>query len=119
MHQGPVTADYLRQPAPGPAAFGLPSEDDGSRNDPLVGQNMPSCPTYRHDFDALRAASTRIVVAVGEDSAAVVTGRAAIAVAERLGSRAVTSPVTTAVSWAVSTARRASRTPSPPPCGRS
>ena len=92
MHQGPVTADYLSQPAPDPAAFGLPAEDDGSRNDPLVGQNMPSCPAYRHDFDALRAAPTRIVVAVGEDSTAVVTGRAATAVAERLGSSAVTFP---------------------------
>ena len=92
MHQGPVTAEYLSQPAPDPAAFGLPAEDDGSRNDPLVGQNMPSCPEYRHDFDALRAASTRIVVAVGEDSTAVVTGRAATAVAERLGTPAVTFP---------------------------
>jgi pimeloyl-ACP methyl ester carboxylesterase len=92
MHQGPVTAEYLSQSAPDPAAFGLPAEDDGSRNDPLVGQNMPSCPEYRHDFDALRAASTRIVVAVGEDSTAVVTGRAATAVAERLGTPAVTFP---------------------------
>ncbi len=32
-HEGPITADYLGQPAPDPAMFGLPTEDDGSRND--------------------------------------------------------------------------------------
>src|SRR6266705_3095049 len=48
--QGPIPADYTDRPAPDPAAFGLPTEDDGSRNDPLVGQNMISCPHYRHDF---------------------------------------------------------------------
>ena len=90
MHQGPVPADYPTRPAPDPAAFGLPVEDDGSRSDPLVGQNMPSCPEYRHDFDALRAAPTRIVVGVGEDSATAVAGRAGIAVAERLGTPPVT-----------------------------
>ncbi len=92
MHQGPVPADYLSRPAPDPAAFGLPAEDDGSRDDPLVGQNMPSCPAYRHDFDALRSASTRIVIGVGEDSATAVVGRAAIAVAGRLGRPPVTFP---------------------------
>ena len=90
--QGPISADYARQPAPDPAAFGLPTEDDGSRNDPLVGQNMPSCPAYKHDFDALRAASTRIVVGVGEESRKVLTGRAAVAVAGRLGTPPVTFP---------------------------
>src|SRR3954464_12118815 len=39
--QGPIPADYRDQPAPDPAAFGLPAEDDGSRNDPLLGLNMP------------------------------------------------------------------------------
>lgn len=92
MHQGPVPADYLDRPAPDPATFGLPAEDDGSRTDPLLGQNMPSCPAYSHDFGALRAAPARIVVGVGEDSAMTVTGRAAIAVAERLGSAPVTFP---------------------------
>ena len=90
--QGPVPADYADRPAPDPAAFGLPAEDDGSRNDPLVGQNMPSCPAYKHDFDALRAASTRIVVGVGEESRQVLTGRAAVAVAGRLGTPPVTFP---------------------------
>ena len=82
---GPVPADYAHRPAPDPAAFGLPAGDDGSRTDPLVGQNMISCPSYQHDFAALGAASTRIVVGVGEDSSQLPPGRAAAAVAERLG----------------------------------
>ena len=90
--QGPIPADYADRPAPDPAAFGLPADDDGSRNDPLVGQNMPSCPAYKHDFDALRAASTRIVVVLGEESRQVVTGRAAVAIAGRLGTPPVTFP---------------------------
>ena len=80
-YQGPLPADYASLPAPDPAAFGLPAEDDGSRDSPLVGQNMVTCTHYRHDFSALRAASTRIIVAVGEESADVMTGRAAVAVA--------------------------------------
>jgi pimeloyl-ACP methyl ester carboxylesterase len=94
--RGPVTPEYVAQPAPDPAAFGLPAEDDGSRDDPLLGLNMPSCVEYQHDFDALRAASasgrTRVVVGVGEDSAEMVAGRAAIAVAARLGVAPVTFP---------------------------
>jgi pimeloyl-ACP methyl ester carboxylesterase len=88
-YPGPVPADYPDRPAPDPAAFGLPAHDDGSRNDPLVGQNMISCPHYEHDFDALRAASTRIVLGVGEESLQVVTGRAAAAVAALLGTEPV------------------------------
>ena len=48
--------------------FGLPTEDDGSRTDPLMGQNMISGTTYEPDFDALRSASTRIVIAAGVES---------------------------------------------------
>jgi pimeloyl-ACP methyl ester carboxylesterase len=90
--EGPIPADFASRPAPDPAMFGLPTEDDGSRNDPLVGQNMVSGNSYQHDFDALRAASTRIVLAVGADSSRAITGRAAQAVAERLGTTAVTFP---------------------------
>ena len=90
--QGPIAADDAGRPAPDPASFGLPTEDDGSQNDPLVGQNMISCPHYEHDFAALRAASTRIIIGVGEESGQTVTGRASVAVAERLGTMAVTFP---------------------------
>jgi pimeloyl-ACP methyl ester carboxylesterase len=91
-HEGPVPADYVDRPAPDPAVFGLPTVDDGSRDDPLVGQNMISCTHYRHDFEALRAAPTRIVVAVGTESSQQMAGRAAAAVAERLGTTPVTFP---------------------------
>jgi len=46
----------------------------------------------QHDFAALRAASTRIVIGVGEESGQAVTGRANVAVAERPGTMAVIFP---------------------------
>jgi pimeloyl-ACP methyl ester carboxylesterase len=91
-YQGPLPADYADQPDPDPAAFGLPAEDDGSRDDPLVGQNIVSCNQYRHDFDALRAGSSRIVIGVGAESGQMLAGRAGVAVAERLGITPVTFP---------------------------
>jgi len=91
-YEGELPADYLDRPAPDPAQFGLPSTDDGSRNDPLVGQNIVSCTHYRHDFAALRAAPTRIVVVVGAKSRRQIAGRAAAAVAERLGTTPVEFP---------------------------
>lgn len=91
-YKGPIPADYVDQPAPDPAMFGLPTEDDGSRNDPLVGQNIITCTHYQPDFDALRAASTRIVVGVGVESEGELAHRAAVAVAERLGTTPVTFP---------------------------
>ena len=91
-HEGPVGADYLERPAPDPAMFGLPVDDDGSRNDVLLAQNMVSCTHHEHDFDAVRSASTRVVVAVGATSGAALAGRAGLAVAERLGTPAVTFP---------------------------
>jgi pimeloyl-ACP methyl ester carboxylesterase len=90
--EGPVPADYVDRPAPDPAMFGLPTEDDGSRNDPLAGQNMISCTHFQPDFDALRAASTRIVLGVGADSGEALAGRAAKAVAARLDLTPVTFP---------------------------
>lgn len=89
-HDGPIPPDFAGGPAPDPAMFGLPTADDGSRNDPLLGQNMISGTHYEFDFDALRGASTRIVIGVGEESRNAFTGRAAIGVAERLGTKPVT-----------------------------
>lgn len=91
-HKGPIPADYADRPAPDPAMFGLPTEDDGSRNDPLVGQNIVSCTHEMPDFDALRVASTRIVLAAGANSEGELANRAAVAVAERLGTTPVTFP---------------------------
>jgi pimeloyl-ACP methyl ester carboxylesterase len=91
-YEGPLPADYADRPPPDPATFGLPTEDDGSRDDPLVGQNMISCTHHRHDFGALRAAPTRIVVGVGARSVAQLPGRGGVAVAEQLGVEPVTFP---------------------------
>ncbi len=91
-YQGPLSPGYADQPAPDPAMFGLPAEDDGSRDDPLVGQNIVTCNSYRHDFDALRAGSTRVVIGVGATSGQGIVGRAGLAVAERLGTAPVTFP---------------------------
>jgi pimeloyl-ACP methyl ester carboxylesterase len=91
-HQGLFTADYLKQPAPDPAMFGMPTEDDGSRDDVLLAQNMISCTHYEPDFDALRAAPTRIVLAGGEESTGTMAHRGAEAVAKRLGLKLVEFP---------------------------
>jgi hypothetical protein len=90
--KGPIPADYADQPAPNPADFGLPTEDDGTRDDPMVGQNIVTGTHHEHDFDALRAASTRIVVGAGVESEGELAHRAALAVAERLGTEAVMFP---------------------------
>ncbi|MFI0975867.1 alpha/beta fold hydrolase [Streptomyces sp. NPDC021093] len=83
--KGPFTADWADAPAPSPAEFGLPTEDDGSRDDPLFGQNIRGCTGFSPDFAALRAASTRIVIAVGQESAGEFAARAGVGVAEGLG----------------------------------
>ena len=84
-HRGPFTAEIAAQPAPDPAAFGLPTDDDGSRTDPLLGNGVLTTTRYEPDFDALRRAPTRIVVAAGEESNGEMANRGAYAVAERLG----------------------------------
>ena len=91
-YQGELSPGYADQPAPDPAAFGLPAGDDGARDDALLGQNIVTCNTYRHDFDALRAASTRVVIGVGAESGQMIAGRAGLAVAGRLGAPPVTFP---------------------------
>jgi pimeloyl-ACP methyl ester carboxylesterase len=84
-HRGPFTAEVANQPAPDPAMFGMPTDDDGSRNDPMLGESMITSTHYEPDFEALRAASTRIVMAAGEESEGEIPSRGAYAVAERLG----------------------------------
>ncbi len=91
-HRGPIGAEYLERPAPDPAMFGLPTEDDGSRNDALLAQNLLPCTHFEPDVDALRAASTRIVLAAGAGSDGELASRGAHAVAERLGNTPVVFP---------------------------
>ena len=91
-YAGPLPAGFASRPGPDPSSFGLPTEDDGSRDHPLLGLNMISTPGYVHDFSALRAAPARVVIGVGTQSAAMVAGRAGTAVAERLAAAPVTFP---------------------------
>jgi pimeloyl-ACP methyl ester carboxylesterase len=88
---GPIPTDFADQPAPNPADFGLPTEDDGTRDDPML-QNIVATTHYELDFEALRGASTRIVVGAGAESEGEMAHRAALAVAERLGTEAVIFP---------------------------
>ena len=52
-HRGPFPDDFASQPAPDPAMFGMPTEDDGSRTDVLLAQNIIGFTHYEPDFDAL------------------------------------------------------------------
>lgn len=90
--KGEFTDDYFALPAPDPAQFGMPAEDDGRRDDPLLTERSLAVTAYQLDVDALTAAPTRIVIAVGEESLDVMTGRAALATAERLGQEATIFP---------------------------
>jgi hypothetical protein len=74
--QGAFTDDYFAQPTPDPAEFNLPTEDDGTRDDPLLTDRSWAISSYRPDVKAVTAAPTRIVIAVGEESAGNFTGRA-------------------------------------------
>jgi pimeloyl-ACP methyl ester carboxylesterase len=91
-HRGPFPDDIASQPAPDPAAFGMPAEDDGTRTDVMLAQNIVGTTHYEPDFDALRAASTRIVLAAGSESQGEMANRGAYAVAERLGTETVVFP---------------------------
>jgi pimeloyl-ACP methyl ester carboxylesterase len=90
--RGEFTDDYFAQPTPDPARFGMPSEDDGSRGDPLLSDRSWAVTSYRPDVDRLAAAPTRIVIAVGEESLDLFTGRTSAATAELLGQQATVFP---------------------------
>jgi pimeloyl-ACP methyl ester carboxylesterase len=90
--QGEFTEDYFAQPAADPAAFGMPTEDDGTRDDPLLSDRSWAVSSYRPDVDALAAAPTRVVIAVGEETGNTFTGRTAEATAELLGQEVTVFP---------------------------
>jgi pimeloyl-ACP methyl ester carboxylesterase len=90
--RGELTEDYFATPAPDPAQYGMPAADDGSRDDPLLSGRSRPVTDYRPDFEALAAAATRIVIAVGEQSIGTITGRTSMALAERLGQHATVFP---------------------------
>jgi pimeloyl-ACP methyl ester carboxylesterase len=84
--------DGYRTPPVDPAQFGLPTEDDGSRDDQLLGQNIRTLTGYRPDVEALRASPTRIVIARGAASGQTMAARGADALAALLGTEPVVFP---------------------------
>jgi pimeloyl-ACP methyl ester carboxylesterase len=90
--QGEFTDAYFAQPPADPAGFGMPTDDDGSRDDPLLSDRSWAVSSYRPDVDAVASAPARVVIAVGEESLGTFTGRAAVATAELLGQRATVFP---------------------------
>ncbi|GAB7039335.1 MULTISPECIES: alpha/beta fold hydrolase [Catenuloplanes] len=90
--QGEFTDEYFAQPAPDPAAFGMPADDDGTREDPLLSAASWAVSDYRPDVAALTAAPTRVVIAVGEETGNTYTGRTALATAALLGQGATVFP---------------------------
>lgn len=90
--QGEFTDAYLAQPLPDPAQFGLPTQDDGSRDDPLLSGSSAPVTAYVPDLDTLRATTATVVIAVGERTGQTLTGRTARALAALLGQEAVVFP---------------------------
>ncbi len=90
--RGEFTDEYFGQPAADPVQFGMPTEDDGSRDDPLLSDRSWVVTSYHLEVDALAAAPTRVVIAVGEESLSTFTGRTSVATAELLGQQATVFP---------------------------
>ncbi|MFE2021823.1 alpha/beta fold hydrolase [Streptomyces sp. NPDC059499] len=90
--EGEFTDAYFAQPDADPAAFGMPTEDDGSRADPLLSDRSWAISSHRPDVDAITRAATRVVVALGEESKGVLTGRTSVATAELLNLRVTVFP---------------------------
>src|SRR5258706_6842250 len=70
----------------------MTTEHTGSRAAPLHSDGSWAVSSYRPDVDALTAAPTRIVIAVGEESKDTFTGRTSRATAELLGEQATVFP---------------------------
>ncbi|WP_063002482.1 alpha/beta fold hydrolase [Nocardia mikamii] len=90
--QGEFTDEFFTLPTPDPAQFGMPTEDDGSRDDPLVSDRSWAVSGYRPDVAALTAAPTHVLIAVGEETGNVLTGRTAAATAALLGQQPTVFP---------------------------
>jgi pimeloyl-ACP methyl ester carboxylesterase len=86
MHRGEVPADWTDRSAPDPAQFGLPTQDDGSRDDPMLGRgHIVNTTGYEPDYAAIKAAPTQVVLAYGIESDGLMTQRATMCVADALG----------------------------------
>ena len=118
-HKGPITADYLEQPAPDPAMFGLPAEDDGSRDDVLLGRTC--CPARTSSPTSTRCGRRDPRRHRGRRGVRRRSWPTAARTPSPSGSgrRRSPSPPTTADSSVANTARRASRSRSRRASGRS
>jgi pimeloyl-ACP methyl ester carboxylesterase len=92
MAEGELTADYVNQPDPDPAMFGLPAKDDGSRDDLMLDVNMLVVPAYEPDYEKIKAAAPRVLIGLGADTGEQLTGRAAPRVAALLDGEPVVFP---------------------------
>jgi pimeloyl-ACP methyl ester carboxylesterase len=90
--QGEFTDEYLARPLPNAADFGMPDTDDGRRDDPLLSKKSWAITDYRPDAEKLNKAPTRIIIAVGEESAGTYTARTANGMAELLGQEPAVFP---------------------------
>ncbi|MEO8625738.1 MAG: alpha/beta hydrolase [Candidatus Limnocylindrales bacterium] len=90
-HQGEIPPDWAARPAPDPQMFGMPSEDDGKRDDPMMA-SLVALTSYEPDIAAIKAAPTRVVIAGGEDEPGTMANRGAHGIAQRLGSTLVNFP---------------------------
>lgn len=90
MESGELSPAYLDRPAPDPAAFGMPAEDDGSRDDIMFASNMLWMPRHQVDWETVK--QRRVVVGVGVETGEAITGRASRAVATHLGQEVTVFP---------------------------
>ena len=100
--QGEYTDDYFAQPPADPAMFGMPTEDDGSRDDPLLSDSSSAVTAFRPDVQAVLArrpgSCSPSVRNPSEPSPAAPRWRSP----NNSGSRQRYSPVITADSWVAS-----------------
>lgn len=92
MWQGEFTEEFAARPLPDPAAFGLPAEDDGTREDPLLSGTSSPVTAFVPDLEALRAERDRLVLAVGASTGEALTARTTQALAAALGTAPVEFP---------------------------
>ncbi|MDX8028988.1 alpha/beta hydrolase [Lentzea sp. BCCO 10_0856] len=90
--QGEYTDEYFALPVADPAQFGMSADDDGSRDNPLLSRDSLAITDYQVKADALAAAPTRVVIAVGEETGNAFTARTAVHTAKLLGQEAVVFP---------------------------
>ncbi len=88
---GEFPAEFAAGPPPDPAAFGLPTHDDGSRDDPLLSGASYAVSHYRPDVETLTRRSG-VVIAVGDESAGTITARTAEALGAAIGRAPVEFP---------------------------